>query len=316
MVFDQNGELYICASLSSSSGVPNYCFKWTGNDWLQLGSEVNDVGVWNKLLLNEDSYPILAYGGGGPYSFYTQVSAFNGSEWILVGGNALNTSKETRWILDITQSTDGISYCINGTGEDRVVDLYELRDGEWIYHTAGLATGVADFSASINTDTEGNVYFACNDVLAGGGVSVKKFDGNNWRNLGLQGFTTNAKKIKIILDQDNIPVVLYTDILNGGLLSAKKYRDLSTSVQKPVQSLDDITLYPNPNKGDFFLEYVKGGHIQIFDLNANIIYDQKIDDPDKQMIKRHRIDITTKAGLYFLKIIRGNNSRLIPLFID
>ena len=65
-----------------------------------------------------------------------------------------------------------------------------------------------------------------------------------------------------------------------------------------------ISIYPNPNNGLFSVNLSNTGNsqIEIFDSANRLIYNKK------RVTGIHEIDLKNGAGMYFLKVIDGNNN--------
>ena len=307
LAFNSSGELFAVATTASSTSASNHCFKWSGTNWIPIGSEISSTAVWNRMIIKPDGNPIVIYGTVGPNTFFAEVSSFEGGEWHKLGGGPINSNEWTRWCFDIATTSDGTIYAINSTSSDRVLDLYfyDSSTDTWQIHTPEIAQGIEDFSASLTIDSENNLYVAYNDVNVGGGVSVQFYDGNLWKHLGVKGFTPPARHISLTLDNNDNPYVGYVDLLEGERMSAKKYVDLTTATDELI-NLYDFQVFPNPVREKIALKYKSGKYFEIYNNQGLLMSSGKLNGLDNTVNIQEIYLTNFPIGTYFIRVIDGN----------
>ncbi len=76
---------------------------------------------------------------------------------------------------------------------------------------------------SITIDKHGTPYVAFNDDSHTYSISVKKFDGSNWIDMGVTGLGGDAKYISIVTDTSGVPYIAFYDGATSGHASVMKY---------------------------------------------------------------------------------------------
>ena len=308
IAIDQSGHIYAAASVAESGPLKsNRCFTYHQNEWLEVGGEINSSAKYNSLAFKPNGDPILIYSTGrGDYS-WAQVSAFDCSQWKILGNTVVDSSDYTLWdLLDVEVAADGSIYALNSLREDQELNIYKFQDGQWIKHTSAIASLISLGSASMTSDSEGDLYVAYQDVTAGSRISVQKFEDSQWRYLGGKGFTPYAKNVRIIMDDDDVPVVVYTDMSNQERTSIKKYKDLTTSINPINIDKQNISIFPNPNDGSFSLNYDLGDQFEIYDAKGRIKLKGTLPSSEgNKQIRSFSLE-DWSAGIYFMKIYSGN----------
>ncbi|MFT3908891.1 MAG: hypothetical protein QM737_05655 [Ferruginibacter sp.] len=99
-------------------------------------------------------------------------------------------------------------------------------DTQWRYlGTAGFSDYRATW-ANIACGSNDVPYVVYRDSLTGRAI-VKKFDGNNWANVGSFASDGNCAMANIALDNSNNPIVIYQDSTNNNNLTVKKFNGSS-----------------------------------------------------------------------------------------
>lgn len=296
-----NGLLYAIGSDSDQVG---FLYSFDGTDWTKYDAPISSpFTLWPQLEFTSDNEPIVMH-SAGQWPANSFVSRFNGTDWEILGGGSPDPNNWVRWNNSLTVSPQGDIYAAIVAGSDRPLDVYKLEDDEWSHIGQQIATGVEDFSMDIESDDDGNIFAAFNDVTANSGATCLMYDGNEWKNVGMKGFAPQVENVKLLVNHD-VPVVAYEDIISDGKIGVKKFKNL-TSSNSFVQSLTGLSVYPNPASDFIYLKYNKGSTYEIFNssgqiLNRGIL---KGNNNDENILG---IDLKTAfQGMYFIRVKDGN----------
>jgi hypothetical protein len=98
--------------------------------------------------------------------------------------------------------------------------------------SAGFSTGEAYYT-SIAIDRIDTPYVVYRDS---GSITVMKFNGNDWENLGSARFAAEASTPSIAIDNSGTPYVVYPDISNGYKPTVMKYTGKGSTGWENVDS--------------------------------------------------------------------------------
>lgn len=280
-------------------------YKFNGTNWELAGIVTDGVGVWNRFNLDNEGNPILIYGTDGSSILYSEVARWDGSDWDLLGDEYVELGSQTYFDHDVAVTSNGEVFAALTIGVGvQQLNIYQLVNGNWELIAENL-TGGATESCNLDADHEGNLIVAYRDENAGGRTSVMKYDGNSWKNMGLAGFTNIASGQSLAVDPNGIPFVAYRDANENDRVSVKKFVDLTSNIIMPQLTDYQLNVYPNPNNGEFILEFEKGESYQILNISGNVI-SEGILTPDfsQNGLNYQKINLENiPKGMYFLKVI-------------
>ncbi len=94
-----------------------------------------------------------------------------------------------------------------------------------------------------------------------------------------------------------------TDLLTETLPSAADFYEMN------------ITVYPNPAKGDVFVktDYSEIDKVQIVDVLGRIVYEEELKTKALRFGKKLNLD-TSLRGLFYVRLIQGNKSKVVRLW--
>ena len=120
----------------------------------------------------------------------------------------------------------------------------------------------------------------------------------------------NAVPISGATNQTHTPIFNgdYTVIINdtNGCYNVSDIYNMTGMGIAEEHALDEILLYPNPNTGEFFIEFntyqTKSASICLFDVTGQLVFSEHIDQ--LAGIYKKQINLTGKArGIYHLQLI-------------
>jgi hypothetical protein len=195
-----NHELYVGGMFSgvNSQNMP-YLVKWSGNEWVHAGGNIDEY-VMNMKVINNELYVMGKFNQIGNISNCKGIAKFDGTNWSTIfnfpGNEDIN---EITAVSDIT-FYNGEIY-IGGNFErptDTITDLAVYKNGAW------QKVGATDYlRGGFNAVNSMEVYD--NELYVGGmilknqgnvGYLLQKWNGQNWSEVGLglkdNNFSTNA----------------------------------------------------------------------------------------------------------------------------
>jgi formylglycine-generating enzyme required for sulfatase activity len=212
-----------CVSLSISNGTPYVGYvdasnqiivkKYSGTVWQSIGGTAGPTAgaYWTSLFV-ENGVPFIAHEGVSGYQ--ATLLKFNGTVWETLG-NFGSTAGYDYSSIYVDNGIPYIAFVNSGSGSS--VSVMKYQSGTW--HNVG-APGFA--SVELNSwncislkISNGIPFIAVRDYSKGNKVTVMKFNGSAWVNVGSPGFSSDRADF-ISLDVINsIPYVAYEDFYSN-----------------------------------------------------------------------------------------------------
>ena len=291
--------------------------KLNGNMWESMPMPTDGNAVWNRLKIDNNGNPMLIYGTDGQSIAFSEVTQWDGSQWNLLGGGYVEPNAQTYFDHDVAMGPGGVVYAALTIGVGvQHLNIYKIENGTWTLLAENL-TGGATESCNLAVDAEGNLIVAFRDENSGGRTSVMRFDGNEWKYMGLPGFSNIASNQELALNNEGIPLVVYSDDGFSGKASVKQYLDLTIGSFTPSVSQQKLKIYPNPNNGIFTLEYEKGSVYQIIDFSGRIVHSGSLESYIHSGNSTKEINTNVlNSGVYILKVIENNGIQTIKFLVE
>lgn len=213
--------------------------KHDGSKWSYVGMpgfSANSNGAANICLaIAPDGTPYVAY-----VDFLNNrkatVKKFNGSAWIDVG--APNFSDENIFETTLAIAPDGtpyISYNFTNNGSSNGLTVKKYNGSSWVdVGSIGLSATETVNSSKLAIAPNGTAYLAynyINDIITPTPTiaMVKKFNGSNWVDVGLQGLPDGGfnGSFKLVIAADGSPYLSDIDLANGSKATVKKFNGSS-----------------------------------------------------------------------------------------
>lgn len=161
---------------------------------------------------------------------FTGITDDMPSGWTLVGAAGFSGVGSDYISLTFdSNSTPYVAYrAVNG---DRTANVWKFTGDSWTQVGSPVSDGVtanlslAIYHSASGTDTP---YLAYSDYGngAGGGLTVRKFDGSTWITVGAAVFSTKPSSdffMSLVIDSSGTPYVAYSDTANGYKATAMKF---------------------------------------------------------------------------------------------
>ncbi|MFB6307471.1 MAG: T9SS type A sorting domain-containing protein [Flavobacteriales bacterium] len=209
----------------------------------------------------------------------TEIRKYDGSQWTMVGSEVGSFAIEQSLAFSRSSHKPYLAYQL---GYSEPFNVKKFNGNQWV--TVGndsLSTAGADGLSLAFPPSSDNPYVAFVDNAIGscqeGGATVKKFNGNQWVNVGSQGFSDScATELSLAFSPSGTPYIAYKDIGNGGKATVKKFDGNQwTTVGTDSFSAGSIyrlNLAFNPSSGNPYLAYEDyspsaGSSVKKFDGN-------------------------------------------------
>ena len=316
-----DGTPYI-SFMDIQNATKGICKKWDGANWVTVGGTHftdNQAAVWTKIKTNSDNQPIVLYGTGpDPYGpMYSTISKFNGTNWEVVGGGAIDSSKETYFKHSLTIDPNGKIYVgITADIVAKQLNIYEWNGAAWSIIGENISGG-AVYDNSIALDLQGKPVVGFRDENESGKTTVMRFENNNWTTIGLAGFSNISSYQSLAYSSNGEPYIAYQDETNNGKATVKRY-GLLLSTSDFTNNAAGIKVYPNPNSGEFTVLSNYEGHFQLLDLQGRII-SQGVLEPTGSMNGMHTYSfryLNLSKGLYLLNLTNKQKKEVVKIIIE
>ena len=214
LAISPSGQPYV-AYMDGMMG-PATVMKFDGNSWINVGIEGFSAGeaTWISLAFNSiDGQPYVAFQDWG-HSKMATVMKFDGINWVNVG-NAGFSGAEADW-TSLAFSLTGEPYvAYEDWGHSNKATVMKFDGNNWVgVGNAGFSAGEANCTSLALSPTDSQPYVAYLDqgTFPYGSVTVMKFDGTNWVDVGPASFTgSNCMYPSLAFSPYGQPYVAYSD---------------------------------------------------------------------------------------------------------
>lgn len=195
----------------------------TSTNWVTLSSNpasTNQVQYTSVAVDKNTNTPYVAF-----YENYNRgsVMKYVGGDWIYVGSQYFTSGATQFNVLKIApDGTPYMAYQNNWNG----AAVMKFDGSNWVQ------VGVPNFSMAgasyiaMDIDASGTPYVAYKDAyfMYSDKVTVKKFNGTTWEDVGLPGFSAGAAEhVSITIDGGGTPWVAFADGANSSRLTVMRY---------------------------------------------------------------------------------------------
>lgn len=227
LALDPATETVHLAFSDLANGEKASVMKFNGSTWEYLGGAGFTAGVSKQTILaiNHSGVPYLAYIGDG-----LRVVRYNGTTWEPVG-NVIATVGSLGTLSFILDHSDHPVIAFTDPDHNDNITVKRFDGTNWqtigapgFYgNTPGayylsLAEGSAGTLFIAFADGAGgqNFYGSSSEQGSGNAITVKKFNGTDWINVGNPRFTEgNARYVSLALDPSETPYVAFEDRFTG-----------------------------------------------------------------------------------------------------
>lgn len=255
MDIDAGGTPYI-AFFDFNHSYAASVMKHTNAGWAYVGAQNFTPGGadYLSLAIDRTGTPWLAFADGS-VNGKLSVQKFNGSNWLLQGAEGFSNGQygidhPVKLKFD-NNNTPYIAY--EDPNSNYMAVVRKFNGSDWV------AVGDTDFTADgayfIDFQiTSGNVpVVAYSDKSNNYKASVMYFNGATWTGLGTPDFSTGeADWVSLAVTKHGVPYVGFVDFTDGHAASVYSF-GIPASISE-VSAAAAVTVYPNPNSGNFNLK--------------------------------------------------------------
>ena len=320
MTIANDGTPYV-SYMDIANDAKGICKKWDGTNWVTVGGSTfsSEVAVWTKVITNSANQPIVLYGTGGYNGpFFSNVIEFNGSNWQLLGGGHIDSAVSTYFSHSIAMDASGKIYVgLTTETESKQLNVYRWDNNAWTKIGDNISGG-GTYNNTLALDLQGNPVIGFRDDLEGGKTTVMRFEQNNWTTVGLSGFSNIASYQSLAYSPNGAPYMAYQDEDNESKATVKRYGPETLSISDQPDYTLDVTVYPNPNSGEFTLLSKYEGRYQLIDLQGRIISEGVLKASGSQNGKNaysFNYDTLSK-GMYLLHIATDQKRNVVKIIIE
>ena len=214
LAISPTGQPYV-AYMDGMMG-PATVMKFDGSSWINVGIEGFSAGeaAWISLAFNSiDGQPYVAFQDWG-HSKMATVMKFDGTNWVNVGNAGFSEAEADYTSLSF--SLTGEPYvAYEDWGNSNKATVMKFDGTNWInVGNAGFSVGEADCTSLALSPTDSHPYVAYLDqgTFPYGSISVMKFDGINWVDVGPPSFTgSDCLYPSLAISPYGQPYVAYSD---------------------------------------------------------------------------------------------------------
>jgi len=212
IVLDTGGIPYI-AFADALHGNNASVMKYTGSAWTYVGdtSISSGLGAWSvTLAFGKNDTPYIAYNDVSSDGAPT-IMKYNGTSWVQVGstGSPSGPISSVQLAID-TAGTPYVAY----QDPTEYASVKKFDGSNWVF--VGSPSFSAGYAAtpSIALDPSGTPYVSYTDGANAYKVSVMKYNGSAWENVGPAGFTPDSAGVweySLAIDGSGTPYIAYQD---------------------------------------------------------------------------------------------------------
>jgi hypothetical protein len=299
---------------------------------ITAGTIEKSIAVTQKALISCSKHSIALDSDSGSYNiFFLDIGKIDGVQWTV--------SKDTSWFsIDKTSGKDSL-------GSESTITVttlsensgYDSRCGYIIISASGLTDTIvvcqegsgeitSNFDLTTITLTDGaNECFNAFDtiIVAGGGNTVEFLNGSTVELIagksifllpGFHAFAGSLTHASITTDSTFCAGVSGITIADQPDEKSAKYKQVPEK-QTIVSSEKSVKIYPNPNNGQFTLEFLNiesGATIRIYNLLGAQIYHSTATSQTSYKINLPEI----KRGIYFVKVTDRKEQYIRKMVVD
>lgn len=225
MVIDNSGNPYV-AFRDHANKMTLTVMKYNGSSWTVVGTPGLSVLVVAaiSMALDNNGVPNVAYWDNN--DFETHVKKFNGSSWVPVGSGFYGGGEVSVLKFDKT-NTPHVAF-FGGAK----ITVAKYNSGAWsmlggYYFAIGIVS-----KSFFALDNNGVPHVAFTNVSGNGittDLSVKKFNGSTWADLGSTGIPTGSMNhyVPLAFHGNGTPYIAYIDAANSEKAVVTKYNGSS-----------------------------------------------------------------------------------------
>jgi hypothetical protein len=269
LAFDSTSVPYVAYAYEENipSSADMRVQKFNGTSWTIVGSAIGLTSNPGHI----PSYPDIEFDGNGSlYVAYalgtvSRIQEFDGTSWSAVGNFSNFTSIDginQQLVFDSNQKPYILFHSNDGLHSDRsrLITPTTFIGGTWEYlgGLSSVGTGGYVENVSVTIDDNDRFYVVQTELSPLDntfGTAVYTYDGANWVLLGNSAFRTGLTSPTSSAMSNNILYIFFADA--GGNGTVEQY-DLNTSINQISTLNKEISIYPNPTKGQLTIEGVEG----------------------------------------------------------
>lgn len=304
-----NDELYVSGLFDTVGTIAvNGLAKWNDTTWSDVHAIPNyTLSSQNKVYCSIMFQGELYVGGNFSGNGGNEIVKWDGVSWQTVGGGFQGGFAS---VLDMTIYNNDLYVAGSFTKPaGNPADAIAKWDGvSWSEVGGGMtnANGVFDLQVFNN-----ELYAVGGFTMAGGvpAYTIAKWDGNEWCGLGVDSSGNGISSIEIYNNEIYVDcdIILDNDTVNYiAKWIGANYTDTCGSIvgiNDNIEWENGITIYPNPNNGNFTIniDNTKNANIEIYNISGQLILQKTLLD------NTTKIDLTKYSkGMYFVKIVLAN----------
>lgn len=278
------------------------------SNWVNVGNAGFSAGeaAYTCIAFSPSDYylgiPFIAFEDYGNSQKAT-VMKFNGTNWVNVGNAGFSAGYALYTSLAISPYGEPYVAYQDGANSGKST-VMKYNGTSWVnVGNAGFSAGKAKYtSIAFSPTMDSQPYVAYTDSVNSYKVTVKRYDGNNWVNVGSAGFSADTSEyISLAFNPAGYrqPYVAFKDNGNSNKATVMRYDSVSVGIRGPQES--KLFVFPNPVKSTVTFDFkgvnVNNKSIYIYELRGKKIL--------KTQTNQDRIILNLEkfpTGIYIYKV--------------
>lgn len=317
---------------SNNGGFSGYVliYENQGGNWVQIGSAIEGESALDysgsSLSLSSDGSTVAIGArlndGNGLNAGHVRVYENQAGNWVQVGSDIDGKFPADNFGESVSISSDGSMVAAGAPGNNGYASIYQNQGGNWVQVGTNIEgeNSVDNFGQAISISANGNIVAIGgpeneDNGIGSGHTRIYKNQGGNWVQVGIdidgENSSDNSGEAISISADGNVVAIGARDNNDGGFGSGHvRVYDLSGVLSIKEQAFSDFSLYPNPTKDQFTIQFNKLSYLNRVRIYNN--FGQLVLTSKETTINTSKL----ASGLYIVEVETNQGTSTKKIIIE